>query len=62
MSEEQKAIVNKRKGGAEKARDKNKKLLLASAKQCLTLNELFKPQKQSLNKKVCKIKCIYYAV
>jgi len=33
MSEEQKAIVNKRKGVAEKARDKNKKLLLASAKQ-----------------------------
>ncbi|KAF0707153.1 Uncharacterized protein FWK35_00024137 [Aphis craccivora] len=45
------AIANKRKRGAEKARDKNKKLLLASAKQCLTLNELLKPQKQSLNKK-----------
>jgi len=43
MSEEQKAIVNKRKSGAEKERDKNKKLLLASEKQCLTLNELFKP-------------------
>jgi len=62
MSEKKEAVVNKRKGGAEKARDKNKKLLLASAKQCLTLNELFKPQKQSLNKKVGKKNCIYYAV
>lgn len=56
MNEKKEKSINKRKGGAEKAREKNKKLLLASAKQCLTIDQLFiKPQTQSLNKKVGKI-------
>lgn len=50
---EKKGSKRKNLGGAEKIRKKNNKLLLASAKQCLTLNEMFtKSAQQVLDKKV----------
>lgn len=54
---------SKRKGGAEKAREKNKKLLIESSAKCPKLTDMFKIKKNEITDKISKtgksIKLIY---
>lgn len=45
----------KRKGGAEKTRDKNKKLLLEAGSKCTKLTEMFKKNNYSENSAGCSV-------
>lgn len=45
----------KRKGGAEKMRNKNKKLLLEAGEKCTKLTEMFKKNNYSENSAGCSV-------